>query len=841
MPEAMSQRTSQTTSRTASLTIAGPHPGSLRPHVDGKFLFVGDEKLYVRGVTYGTFRARWPGDDGYDPVRVDRDLAQMAANGINAVRLYSVPRRWFLDAARSHGLWVLVGIPWEQHVAFLDAPGLPATITRRVVEAIRACAGHPALLGFAIGNEVPAEIVRWHGVKRTERFLEQLCRVVRDEDPDALVTYVNYPSTEYLRPPTADLVAFNVYLESVDDFDAYLGRLQNLAGDQPLLLTEIGLDSRRAGTEAQATLIEGQVRAAFARGAAGAFVYAWTDEWARSDIEVLDWDFGLTTREREPKPALGAVARTYRELPFPVGLSWPRISVVLCSFNGARTIGRCLDGLADLDYPDLEVIVVDDGSTDETAAIVSGYPFRLVRTANQGLSAARNEGLAVATGEIVAYIDDDAWPDRQWLRYLAWTFMTSGHAAVGGPNICPADGGVVASTVAVAPGGPIHILRSDDEAEHIPGCNAAFRVDRLRSISGFDPSFRIAGDDVDVCWRVHERGWTVGFSPGAVVWHRRRDSVRAYARQQRGYGRAEGLLERKWPGRFNRLGHISWPGQLYGPGVLAAPWGRDRVYHGTWGSAAFQSVYQPQMRLSALPLLPEWHLLSLALLLTGFLGLAWSPMFVALLGAAMTAGASLAVAAAAAWGTVRRHPSTARHRVWRRESALLFALIIVQSIARLRGRLSAGLTPWRRRGDRGFAIPRRREIVSWSEDWHSMQARLRGAEERLERDGVHVARGGDYDRWDLEVRVGAFSSARLFATCEEHGGGRQLIRYRVWPHPWSGVLAVGGALEVLAILAALEGAWSVAGVLALLFVVVVARMTMDAASAVHIAVRAVSP
>ena len=73
-----------------------------RPRVGGKFLFAGDEKLYLRGITYGTFR---PGPDGseYDPPTVERDFAAMVENGINAVRVYTVPPRWLLDAPIAMG------------------------------------------------------------------------------------------------------------------------------------------------------------------------------------------------------------------------------------------------------------------------------------------------------------------------------------------------------------------------------------------------------------------------------------------------------------------------------------------------------------------------------------------------------------------------------------------------------------------------------------------------------------------------------------------------------------------------------------------------------------------
>src|SRR5204862_745152 len=104
-----------------------------------------------------------------------------------------------------------------------------------------------------------------------------------------------------------------------------------------------------------------------------------------------------------------------------------------------------------------------------------------------------------------------------------------------------------AESAANAPGDPIHVLLSDDDAEHIPGCNMAFRKEALEALGGFDPRFRTAGDDVDVCWRIQERGWTIGFNPAAMVWHHRRGSIRAYWRQQIGYGKAEALLEQKWP------------------------------------------------------------------------------------------------------------------------------------------------------------------------------------------------------------------------------------------------------------------------------------------------------
>src|SRR5207244_2296104 len=99
--------------------------------------------------------------------------------------------------------------------------------------------------------------------------------------------------------------------------------------------------------------------------------------------------------------------------------TWPRVSVVVCAYNAADTIGDCLDSLSALTYPDAEIIVVNDGSRDATGEIARRYPaVRLIEVANGGLSAARNIGLQHATGEIVAYTDADVRVDPDWLTYL---------------------------------------------------------------------------------------------------------------------------------------------------------------------------------------------------------------------------------------------------------------------------------------------------------------------------------------------------------------------------------------------------------------------------------------
>jgi GT2 family glycosyltransferase len=795
-----------------------------RPCVRGKSLFLGDEKLYIRGVTYGTFGGPDGESGGFpDPDGVSRDFARMAENGVNAVRTYTVPPQWLLDLALENGLYVMVGVPWEEHVTFLEDRSRVRAIKERVRAAVRGCSGHPAILCYTIGNEIPSSIVRWHGKRRIERFIEQLYRVAKEEDPGSLVTYINYPSTEYLELSFLDLICFNVFLETGPEFEAYVDRLQNIADQRPLIVTETGLDSQSHSRDAQARALDWQVRSAFGAGCAGVFVFSWTDEWHRGGVEIENWDFGLVDRAREPKPALIAVRNAFAELPFPNSVSWPRISVIVCTYNSEQTLRACFDGLNRLEYPDYEVIVVNDGSTDATDEITTTYGFRLISTENQGLASARNVGLQAAAGEIVAYIDADAHPDPHWLSHLAVSFMRSSHAGVGGPNIPPAGDGHVADCVANAPGGPTHVLLSDREAEHIPGCNMAFRKASLNAIGGFDPQFRIAGDDVDICWRLQDQGWTVGFSPGAVVWHHRRDRVVTYLKQQREYGKAEALLERKWPERYNRVGHLSWAGRVYGNGASKKlAWRRWKVYYGEWGTGLFQPVHERSPgALASLPMVPEWYLVIAGLAALSLLGAVWTPLLIALplLIAATSALVFEAVLGAARASFPNARGSRLRTLRCRATTALLYML---QPLARLTGRLRHGLAPWRRRTASVWAVPRPRTSSIWSERWQSPEDRLQRLEDELRREGCVVRHGGEYDRWDLQIRGGMLGAARVRMAVEEHGSGRQLVRHRSWPRWSRSGLALTIVFTALSIAAAIDGAWvacAVLGAISLVFTV----------------------
>lgn len=757
---------------------------SSRATARGKFFFFGRQKFYVKGVTYGAFQPNADGVEFHDLAKIEMDFRKMASRGINTVRIpHTTPPRYVLDIAARHGLKVMVGLSAEQYIGYLiDKKKKPVDIDGIIKEKLEACIGHPALLCIAVGNEIPSDLVRWIGKKKIERYIRRIFDIVKQEDPEALVTYVNYPTTEYLQLPFLDIVSFNVYLEDEGNLKAYLARLQNISGDRPLLLSEVGLDTIRNGENSQSKVLAWQINTIFSAGCAGLFVFSWTDEWFRGGEVVHDWAFGLTDRDRNPKPALASVTNAFSRIPVRSDTIEPLISVVVCTHNGQLTIRECLSGLLELEYKNFEVIVINDGSNDDTLGIIKEFPFKVVTTAPIGLSRARNLGMELAEGEIVAYIDDDAYPDPQWLTYLANAFRKSDYAAIGGPNLLPGDATLISECVDHTPGTPTHVLLSDLEAEHIPGCNMAFRKEHLKRIRGFDPTFRTAGDDVDICWRLQDLGLKIGFCHAAQVWHHRRRTVKAFWKQQVGYGKAEALLERKWPEKYNAFGHRTWGGMIYGRGYLPSFLSnRWRIYYGTWGSAPFQSIYEPGNGRLSFTLMPEWYILSGILVTLSIVGLFLKPLLL-LLPFTLLVLALPVVHIIHCVNRFRPSRASARSVFYRiKFKTITTWLHIIQPLARLIGRFHHDLTPWRKFSGRRWGPVLTKKESIWCERWVPLIFRLETLEYELRQKNAYIKRGGIFDSWDLWIKGGAFGGVRLRMAAEDHAQGKQYLRFKIIP------------------------------------------------------------
>jgi hypothetical protein len=217
--------------------------------------------------------------------------------GINVVRVYHVPPLWFLDRCSGVGMRVLITLPWAKHIEFLRKKAARDAIADSVRKGVAENAGHPAIFGYLVGNEIASTMVRWLGVRRVKEFVEHLISVGRAENPDVLFSYASYPPTEFLLPQNVDFLCLNVYLHNQPEFERYLLRLQNLAEERPLILGEFGMDTIRHTQDEQAEMLGWHVDSVIKCGLAGTIFFAWTDEWFTGEQEITDWAFGIVTRE----------------------------------------------------------------------------------------------------------------------------------------------------------------------------------------------------------------------------------------------------------------------------------------------------------------------------------------------------------------------------------------------------------------------------------------------------------------------------------------------------------------------------------------------------------------
>ncbi|MEY4387329.1 MAG: hypothetical protein RLY20_2612 [Verrucomicrobiota bacterium] len=790
------------------MTPAGQ--GASRVSVDGKFFRLGKAKFFVKGVAYGPFAPNAAGQPWAPAEQTASDFAQIRELGANVVRVYYVPPKWILDLAQQHGLRLLVDIPWNKHLCFLDDAAERAAARDAVRKAVIGCARHPAVFAFSVANEIPTDVVRWHGAQAIAEFIDELVAEAKSLDPECLCTFTNFPPTEFLRPQNLDFACFNVYLHNPQPFRNYLARLQMIADTKPLVLGEFGIDSLREGEERKSEILGWSIEGAFRAGLAGTVVFSYTDDWWRGGLQVTDWQMGLTTVDRQPKPSFNVVKEKFAAAPYYPLAQKPKVSVVVASYNGERTLKACLESLERLNYPDYEVILVDDGSTDATARLVftgiigggEGHPapgatypmfsdkagalahfphLRYVRHAkNAGLSVARNTGIVAATGEIIAFTDSDCRVDEDWLYYLIGELLSREFAAMGGPNFLPPDDSAVGAAVMVSPGGPAHVMLNDRQAEHIPGCNMAFWRWALDEIGGFDPIFKKAGDDVDVCWRLEQAGLKIGFSPSAMVWHYRRSTLGAYLGQQDGYGEAEALLVRKHPEYFNSFGGSLWRGRIYTASKFGVLVQSPIIYRGTFGSGWFQTLYtaMPDSTLMLATTL-EYHVLIVLTLwvLTATWHLLLPVAIVAML---------VPVAICAAAGKQAFIPAD-KLRWWSRPLvAVLFLLQpIVRGWARYRERLTPHNTASPQPSLESQALVHNKapldEVCYWSEHRVDRVVFVADLLRRLDEMGWPNKSDIGWSEFDIELFGNRWNSVQLITATEDHHQGRSLLRARLRP------------------------------------------------------------
>jgi mycofactocin glycosyltransferase len=231
----------------------------------------------------------------------------------------------------------------------------------------------------------------------------------------------------------------------------------------------------------------------------------------------------------------------------------PLVSIVIPVYNRPAEIAECLTSLQTLDYPDhkIEVIVVDDASRDHTAAVVRRFGVRLiVQPNNMGQSAARNTGVAVASGEIIAFLDSDCIAENGWLRELIPYFQDPRVALVGGcvgayykekrmdryEQVCSA---LNMGTDAV-------LGRGDGSVFYVPTCNMLVRKEVYEKVGGLDETLQV-GEDVDLCWRLMQAEHHLFYIPRGRVLHKHRNRLLSGFMRRFDYGTSEAVLYARFP------------------------------------------------------------------------------------------------------------------------------------------------------------------------------------------------------------------------------------------------------------------------------------------------------
>jgi glycosyltransferase involved in cell wall biosynthesis len=262
----------------------------------------------------------------------------------------------------------------------------------------------------------------------------------------------------------------------------------------------------------------------------------------------------------------------------------PTMSVVVCSLNGAEGVQRVLTALARQTIADeLDVVLVDDGSIDDTSAVGHAHGVRVVtHPVNRGLSAARNSGVSIATGEVVAFLDDDCEPEPDWAEQLRVAYAAD-VVGVGGDVVSEGTPNALGrylernnplapleAELAVSSGRAYRLWRyvagqwggqpsGQRPVYSLVGANMSFRREAIVAAGMFDERFTFGAEELDLCHRVRtlRPDGLLVVTPAARVRHHFETSLRDMLRRSRAYGRGSARMYRKWPS--------------FGPTVFPAP------------------------------------------------------------------------------------------------------------------------------------------------------------------------------------------------------------------------------------------------------------------------------
>ncbi len=225
-----------------------------------------------------------------------------------------------------------------------------------------------------------------------------------------------------------------------------------------------------------------------------------------------------------------------------------KVSILIPLKSDNAYIRETLARLKEIDYPDYEIIVLPD------APYSWGDSVRVIPTGAVGPAAKRDAALAYAQGDIIAFLDDDTFPERDWLKNAVKYFDDARVAAIGGPAVTPAadtlrqqaSGAVYVSLLGGGNYAYRYLPKQAKEVDDYPTCNLLVRRSVLQQLGGFDTTFW-PGEDTKLCLDIIKRGMKIIYAPDVIVYHHRRPLFRGHLHQVRNYAMHRGYFVKRFP------------------------------------------------------------------------------------------------------------------------------------------------------------------------------------------------------------------------------------------------------------------------------------------------------
>jgi glycosyltransferase involved in cell wall biosynthesis len=232
---------------------------------------------------------------------------------------------------------------------------------------------------------------------------------------------------------------------------------------------------------------------------------------------------------------------------------WPQVSVVVPVYNRSHLLIPCLQKLCRQSYPEgcYEIIVVDDGSTDDSADVAQSIgrgwsgKLRVIQQDNHGPASARNTGIFASQADLIAFIDSDCIPEQDWLQLLVQALMTTHADGIGGPIINELPPSWIAEYLTVT-----RFFRHRERngiVDYLLTANVLFARECLISVGGFSTQNGVWCEDADLSFRLKQSGYTLALSTAGKVTHYGTPrSLQGLMKDLYRYGRGNAILSHNW-------------------------------------------------------------------------------------------------------------------------------------------------------------------------------------------------------------------------------------------------------------------------------------------------------